>query len=266
MYKNDVFSFICASKCSVGYLGWIRVLLLFWWTSHHFSNHEVEELVGQRVVWTTEASHSVPTGLGHDAGCPIHFPAQTHTHTNSEHYLWLMLFCLVLYLCVCTRFPVAGWDICRWAARHNTRWSWWRGTPDWDLWSSNPEESTRSSRKAAAQTLLMAHGSGGKKQCWVIELNLCDTHFTDSLVRQFEIIFMGDLNLTSVVFWVVLLQRGHSLIEALVKTSDQSDGRGSLSPAHRVGVRPRPNCFLQFSWETKSQEQWDKQKKHHLHK
>lgn len=50
------------------------------YTSHHFSDHEVQQLVGQRVVWTTETSHGVPTGLGDDAGRPVHLPARTDTH------------------------------------------------------------------------------------------------------------------------------------------------------------------------------------------
>lgn len=55
------------------------------------------------------------------------------------------------------------------------------------------------------------------------------------------------LCLTLVIFGVALLQGSDGLVEASVETFDQSDGGGSLSPADRVGVRPRPNRFLQFS-------------------
>ncbi|KAG7223202.1 hypothetical protein INR49_015810 [Caranx melampygus] len=41
------------------------------------------------------------------------------------------------------------------------------------------------------------------------------------------------VSLTSVVFGVVLLQGGDGFVEALIQTSDQSDGGGSLSPADR---------------------------------
>lgn len=43
-------------------------------TTHHFSDYEVEQLVGQGVMWTTEAGHGVPAGLGDDAGRPIDLP------------------------------------------------------------------------------------------------------------------------------------------------------------------------------------------------
>lgn len=52
--------------------------------SHHLSDHEVEQLVGQRIVWTTEAGHGVPAGLGDDAGRPVHLPAQTDTHAHQK--------------------------------------------------------------------------------------------------------------------------------------------------------------------------------------
>lgn len=48
--------------------------------SHHFSNEEVEQLVGQGVVPTSKVSHGVQTGLGGNAGGPIDFPAHTFAH------------------------------------------------------------------------------------------------------------------------------------------------------------------------------------------
>lgn len=52
--------------------------------AHHFSDHEVEKLVGQRVVWTPETSHGVPAGLGDDARRPVHLPVRTHTHDSGR--------------------------------------------------------------------------------------------------------------------------------------------------------------------------------------
>lgn len=59
--------------------------------SHHFSDHEVEQLVGQRVVWTTEISHGVNAVIGGNAGRPIHLPADTHTHTRAYCYVFLLI-------------------------------------------------------------------------------------------------------------------------------------------------------------------------------
>lgn len=59
--------------------------------SHHLSNHEVEQLVRQRVVWTPKTSHGVLAGLGDDARRPVHLPAQTHTHTTQVSVLTLQL-------------------------------------------------------------------------------------------------------------------------------------------------------------------------------
>lgn len=64
--------------------------------------------------------------------------------------------------------------------------------------------------------------------------------------------FLGsEAVLTSVVFGVTLLQGSGGLNDALIETFDQGDGGGSLSPADRVAVRPRPNRFLQNGWDTK---------------
>lgn len=46
--------------------------------SHHFSDEEVEQLVGQGVVPASKVSHGVQTGLGGNAGGPIDLPADTY--------------------------------------------------------------------------------------------------------------------------------------------------------------------------------------------
>lgn len=55
--------------------------------SHHLADHEVEQLVGQRVVRTTEAGHGVPAGLGDDARRPVRLPAQ-NTNTRFRQKYW----------------------------------------------------------------------------------------------------------------------------------------------------------------------------------
>lgn len=44
---------------------------------HHLGHHEVEQLVGQRVVRTAEISHGVQTRPGGYAGRPVYLPADT---------------------------------------------------------------------------------------------------------------------------------------------------------------------------------------------
>lgn len=46
--------------------------------SHHFSDEEVEQLVGQGVVPASKVSHGVQAGLGGNAGGPIDLPADTY--------------------------------------------------------------------------------------------------------------------------------------------------------------------------------------------
>lgn len=54
--------------------------------SHHVADHEVEQLVGQRVVRTTKAGHGVPAGLGDDARRPVRLPAQnTNTRFRQKY-------------------------------------------------------------------------------------------------------------------------------------------------------------------------------------
>lgn len=83
-------------------------------------------------------------------------------HPPSSHVLQCVRSCFrwCVLFSVRTRFPAAGSNICHWAARRNTRWSWWRSRPGWDLWRSTLEESTRNSTKAGAQTL---HDTGERK-------------------------------------------------------------------------------------------------------
>lgn len=51
---------------------------------HHLGHHEVEQLVGQRVVRTAEISHGVQTGPGGDAGRPVDLPAVTHGKASAD--------------------------------------------------------------------------------------------------------------------------------------------------------------------------------------